>query len=211
MNNLSPTGKWTILVIVIVVAIAAIWLYGGSGSGTQNPASTGIGSGTTVTDNGSMPGGTATPMASPTGTTAGTKSGGSTGAGSQTGASNGGGTVPKSTIMLVTPTPGDIWIADTQNPVQWSRAAGVTGQIDLLSASTLQLVGVILPQVGPAQTSYTWNTRDLLQSRTSPNKFTVTPGSYVIRISFDGNNLSPVTSQPFTITANSSTPPYNPY
>lgn len=75
----------------------------------------------------------------------------------------------------------------------------MTGYISLLDATTYKLVGVILNQTGPHQTSYTWNTRDLLLSRSSPTKITVTPGRYVVRIAFDGNNLSPITSVPVTI------------
>ena len=203
MNNLSQTGKWTILVVVIVVAVVLIAVYGG-GSGNNAPVQTGANGTTnaTVSDNGSMPatGTMDMNMSSPSPSA---KPGTSnTGAGS--GGSGTAGTV-KSAITLVTPVPGDTWIATLQNPIQWSKAAGVSGQIDLLSATTSQLVGVILNEIGPAQTSYTWNTRDLLVSRTSPSKLTVVPGRYLIRISFDGNNLPSITSQPFTIVADTST------
>ncbi len=103
-------------------------------------------------------------------------------------------------IRLVNPIPGEIWIIAQQNLISWDREAGVAGQIELLDAATYKLVGVILNQIGPSQTSYTWNTRDLLLSRNNPAKTTVVPGQYVVRIAFDGNNLSPITSQPITIT-----------
>ena len=196
MNKLSPTGKWMIVGGVILVVGVLIGFYG-SGSIHQSPTGAESGAGTTVSDNGGIPRGTATPSGS---TSAGTVTGSKTGST----ANGGGGSVPKSSIMLITPTPGDVWTAETQNPIQWSRAAGVSGQILLLNATTYALVGVIAPSTGPQQTSYTWNTRDLLQSRTSPSKFTVVPGKYVVRISFDGNNLASVTSQPITIVANTS-------
>ncbi|HEX4103951.1 MAG TPA: hypothetical protein VHZ04_00530 [Candidatus Paceibacterota bacterium] len=206
MNNLSPTGKWTILIVVIVVAILIIAFYGGN-NGTNNPAAPGANGNTnaTLSDNGSMPASGTMAMENGSGTMPGMDMQSSSA--SHAGGANGtvAPSAPKATITLITPVPGDTWIATMQNPVQWSKAAGVTGQIDLLSATTSQLVGVILNEIGPAQTSYTWNTRDLLQSRTSPSKLTVTPGRYIIRISFDGNNLPAITSQPFTIVADTST------
>ncbi len=104
-------------------------------------------------------------------------------------------------IHLVDPVPDETWIIAQQNLIGWDREAGVAGQIELLDATTYKLVGVILNQTGPHQTSYEWNTRDLLVSRNNPAKTTVVPGRYVVRIAFDGNNLSPVTSQPITIAA----------
>ncbi len=104
-------------------------------------------------------------------------------------------------IHLVTPTANNVWTITRQNLISWDRAGGVTGQIELLDAATYKLVGVILNQIDARQTSYTWNTRDLLMSRTSPAKITVVPGSYVVRISFDGNHLSPITSPTVTIVA----------
>src|SRR5690348_11486922 len=157
MNKLSPTGKWMIVGGVILVVGVLIGFYG-SGSMNQSPTGAGAGTGTTVSDNGNMPG-TSGAQATPTPASAGTNSG--TSAGSKSGGTtNAGGGVPKSSIVLITPTPGDTWTAETQNPIQWSRAAGVSGQIILLNATTYALVGVIAPSTGPQQTSFTWNTRD---------------------------------------------------
>lgn len=103
------------------------------------------------------------------------------------------------TIHLRTPVAGETWTISQQNTISWDRAAGVTGQIELLNATTKALVGVIIPQTGPNQTSYTWNTRDILLSRTNPLKKNVVPGTYLIRLAFDGNELAPVTSAPLTI------------
>lgn len=187
MNNLSKTGKLAILGAVVVIIVALVVIYGGGAPGA--PASpTSSSTSATVTDNGNAP--------SPTGTT----SGGTTKPPAASAPSKSVGTSPAvSPITFVTPVPGDTWPIDTQNPVQWSRAAGVNGEIDLLNAATLQLVGVILNVAGPNQTEYTWNTRDLLQSETSPVKTTVTPGRYVVRIIFTGNHVPTITSQPFNI------------
>jgi hypothetical protein len=188
MDKLSKTGKLVILGVVVVVIVALVVIYGGSRpSGSQAPA-----------------GSTSTPTSSTTSATV-------TDAGSIP-AGNGDGVVvvpkknttiptpPKgSPVSFVTPVAGATWTIDTQNTIQWSRVTEVNGIIELLNASSLQLVGVILPSVGPDQTSYTWNTRDLLQSPTSPVKTTVTPGSYVVRIIFSGNETPTITSQAITI------------
>lgn len=103
------------------------------------------------------------------------------------------------TIHLRTPIAGETWTIGHQNTISWDRAAGVSGQIELLDAATKALVGVIISQTGPNQTSYAWNTRDVFLSRTNPLKKTVTPGAYMVRLLFDGNNISSVTSGVFTI------------
>jgi hypothetical protein len=207
MNNLSPTGKWIILAVIVLVAIFALWFLGGGGTGTGTAPGTSSGPNAAVSNSGSIPGGTATPAGTNAGTGAtGAGAGsGAAGSGAQTGGTSGATAKLRSSITLITPVPNDVWVAETQNPIQWSKAPGVSGQIELLSATTSQLVGVILNEIGPAQTSYTWNTRDLLQSRTSPIKFTVVPGRYLIRLSFDGNDLPSITSAPLTIVANTST------
>lgn len=103
------------------------------------------------------------------------------------------------TIHFITPVANDLWTITLPNSIVWDREAGVTGEIELLDASTMKLAGVILNQTGPHQTSYSWNTRDLFLNNTSPSKTTVVPGHYVIRIIFNGNNLSPITSPVITI------------
>lgn len=207
MNKLSPTSKWLLIAVAVVVVIIVIAISVGGGNSNTPGAS----SGTSATNNSGSAAGTQT-GAQTGGTSAGTNKTGNTGSGTgSTGAKTGttggtGGTTSRSSISLITPTPNDTWTANTQNTVQWSRAAGVSGQIDLMTAGyPATLVGVILVNTGPNQTSFTWNTRDLLQSRTSPVKTTVNPGTYVVRVAFDGNNLSPATSQPFKIVANTST------
>lgn len=183
MNNLNQTGKWIIVGVVIVAAVVLIAVYGGGPSASPAPGaatSTGVTAGTPTTTGSTPAGGTSQ--------TGGTKT-------------TGGTATPKpAAITLITPVANDVWVIATQNSIQWSRAPGVTGQIELLDASTMRLAGVILNQIGARQTSYAWNTRDLLLSRTSPSKVTVMPGRYVVKIIFDGNNLAPIVSPPLTIT-----------
>ena len=199
MNKLNQTGKLVVLAVVVVVVVTLVVVYGGSHS-TPAPAPAGSGTSAPSASNGSP----ATPPATTAGATTGAAAG--TGSGSGNGSANAGGsnaTAPKPpsvSITFVTPVPGDTWMINTQNEIQWSRAAGVNGIIELLDASTLKLVGVILNVVGPQQTYYTWNTRDLLQSPTSPVKTTVTPGKYVVRVIWNANGAGTITSQPITIT-----------
>lgn len=185
MDKLNKGSKLAILAGVAVVAGVLVWQFGGSvppappagaPSGTSGTASTSTGIN-------SRPGGSTT---------------GGTGGGAAGPAKSPAAPTPNS-ILLVTPVPGDTWQIATNNPIQWSREAGVSGQIELLDAASKALVGVILNQTGVHQTSYSWNTRDILLSRTSPAKKTVVPGRYVLRLSFDAANIPSVTSQPFTL------------
>lgn len=100
---------------------------------------------------------------------------------------------------ITEPTSASVWKIATQNIISWTKEANVSGYIYLVDATTKNTLGVINPSTGPHQTSYTWNTRDILLSRTNPLGKTVTPGTYIIKISFDGNNLPVVSSPTFTI------------
>jgi len=86
------------------------------------------------------------------------------------------------TIHFVTPVKNDIWKIGSQDLISWDRAGNFSGSISILDATTKQSIGVILPQIGTKQTSYTWNTRDVLISRTDPLKKNILPGTYVLRI-----------------------------
>jgi hypothetical protein len=103
-------------------------------------------------------------------------------------------------ISFITPVAGDLWKIGTYNPISWTEVPGVTGYIYLVDAASGDFVGVIIPQTGAQQTSYSWNTRDLLLSRTNPLKKDVTPGSYIIEMAFDANHLPLIASPAFTIT-----------
>ena len=182
MDKLNDKSKLIISAIVVVVAVVLIVYYG---AGT--PAS-GPNLGTTTPTSGSSP-------SAPSGGSTNPATGGT---GTQTGGTTGG-TKTSGGITFVTPIAGQTWIIAQQNTIEWSRAGGVSGQIDLLDASTKALVGVIIPQTGMNQSSYAWNTRDIFLSRTSPLKKNVVPGTYVIRVAWDGNRLSSITSQPIVI------------
>lgn len=184
MDKMTNGVKASILLAIAVIAGIVVFMYGAK----TGPAGYAPGNTSSTAENTA----TSTPTSTP----------------SSTGGTTGTATKPKpapapkpSTITFVTPIPGETWTLTANNIIQWSREAGVTGQIELLDAATKNMAGVIIPQTGPHQTSYQWNTRDLLLSRTNPLKTTVVPGRYLIRISFDGNNLSPITSQPIIIQA----------
>jgi len=102
-------------------------------------------------------------------------------------------------INFITPVADDLWKINTYNSISWTKAPNVTGYIYLVDATTKNFVGVIIPQTGTLQTSYSWNTRDLLLSRTNPLKKDVTPGSYIVEMAFDANHLPLISSPVFTI------------
>ena len=103
------------------------------------------------------------------------------------------------TINLLTPIANNTWIIGQPNPIAWSNQADITGEIDLLDAQTKKLIGVINSETGPHQTSYSWDARSIYASRYSPIKKDVLPGTYSIRIKFDGNGLSSLVSGSITI------------
>jgi len=182
MNKLDWMGKWVVVAggLVVIVALVAVYGWGGGA---------GVGSNNNVPQYATS---TATGTPDVVSSTQAAPATGSQGIQEKA--------VPAgSPVIFSTPVPGETWKIGAQNLVSWSPESGVWGQIELLDATTKDLVGVILNQVAPHQTSYMWNTRDLLLNRTSPQKKTVLPGKYVVRILFDGNNLSPITSQPITL------------
>ena len=104
------------------------------------------------------------------------------------------------TIDLITPISGNVWTIGGQNSIAWSAPANITGEIDLVNAATKEFVGVILSETGPNQTSYSWDARSIYLARYSPDQKDVVPGTYAIRIHFDGNGLGDLVSSPITIT-----------
>lgn len=107
---------------------------------------------------------------------------------------------PTITIHLLTPIANNVWTIGGQNPIAWDNAAGVTGEIELVNATTKEFVGVILSETGPNQTSYSWNARSIYLGRYSADEVDVVPGTYSILIHFDGNGLGDLISGPITIT-----------
>lgn len=174
MDNMTPTGKIIIGVIIVVVLVVIV-----AGLRSQQPAgNSGI-------------------SGSPAPTSGGVTSNVTIG-----GQAPGSAKKPTvhPTISVVTPAAGAAWKISTPNTISWSRAGGISGNIYLVDAQTKSFVGVILPQTGPQQTYYEWNTRDVFLDRTSPSKKTVLPGKYIVKIAFDGNNLPIIASPAVTIT-----------
>ncbi|TSC60387.1 MAG: hypothetical protein LiPW15_265 [Parcubacteria group bacterium LiPW_15] len=137
-----------------------------------------------------------------TGTTGGEQSAPTGGTGNTTGKSPT--PIVKSAITVTAPLAGAKWEIGKLNTISWSRAAGVTGIIYLMSAAG-QSIGVILPTFGPDQTSYNWDTTYVSVSATNASRINVTPGDYKIRLAFSGNNL-PVTDSGVITLLRSGTP-----
>lgn len=178
MAKLNNVGKWALIGVGVVVVVVLIFIFAGKQNQAPAPDNSGVIASSTqnptssTTETGSNPIiGIAHPVRP-----------------------------PAMVIRLITPVINDQWILGKQNPVVWDREGGVTGEIDLLDAKTQALVGVILSETGPHQTSYTWDTRQVSVLRYSPLKKDITVGIYMIRIKFDGNGLSSITSPAFTVT-----------
>jgi hypothetical protein len=107
---------------------------------------------------------------------------------------------PSITIHLLTPISGNAWTIGGTNSIAWDNPAGITGEIDLVNANTKAFIGVILSETGPNQTSYSWDARSISLARYSADQENVVPGTYSIRIHFDGNGLGDLVSGPITIT-----------
>jgi len=103
-------------------------------------------------------------------------------------------------IAILTPTAGNTWQIGKLNSISWSRAANITGEIDLLDAGTQEFIGVITSNTGPQQTSYGWDTRQIYLERYGALKKDIVPGTYFIQLKFDGNNLPNIVSGAVKIT-----------
>ena len=188
MSGMSNIGKIILVAVVVALVIVGLIIYGNSGSA---PATTLLNQTSTsplVTAQSptqTQPGQTTTPPPA------------QTSAPSQTTPTSKSPTPP--TITVVTPVAGDVWIIGQKNPISWSKAGNITGDIYLIDAATKKFVGTINPQIGPMQTSYTWNTLSYSLSRTDPSQVDIVPGTYIIQIAFDGNNLPIISSPAFTI------------
>ena len=180
-------GWWAIALVIAAAIIYSIIVFATPTENPQNTANT-VAASTTVTN--VAPGGggssTASPVAAPS-------TGGSA---SNIPALPG----PAITIHLLTPISGNVWTIGGNNSIAWDNPAGVTGEIDLVNADTKTLVGVILSETGPNQTSYSWDGREVYLARYSADKKDVVPGMYSILIHFDGNGLGDLSSGAITIT-----------
>lgn len=193
MNKINETSKVIGIIVIAVIVVALGVLYGKHIN--QSATSTDAGAATTNT-------GTAATVAAAT--TTGTSASGNatapvnTNAGTNRGTSAPVAAVPPIIIHFITPVPNDVWTIGVTNPISWDNAGNITAEIDLLDAKG-NFVGVITSQTGPQETSYPWDTREYALSRYNPLKKEVVPGTYKIRITFDGNNLPPIVSPTITI------------
>ena len=187
MKTLNVRWKLVGLVAGILVVIAAVIFLVVSLAAPEQPAEIPAGTSSTITTvaNGT-PGGSSTASAPPT----------QSGGGAQNIPPLPGSTI---TIHLLTPISNNVWTVGKANPIAWDNAADITGEIDLVNATTKKFVGVILAETGPKQTSYTWNAEQVYLGRYSADEKAVIPGIYSIRIHFDGNGLGDLVSGPFTI------------
>lgn len=92
--------------------------------------------------------------------------------------------LPK-TIKIISPVAEEEWVIGEGRAVAWDKAPGSTGELYLLDASQKTAVGWIHSNIGPTQTSYRWDTRDLFPSRSSGLKKPVQTGSYIVRLRID--------------------------
>ena len=204
MNKMTNQSKrWIIALAAIVVVAVAIgflfWHPGAAPQGTINASSTAANTSTVAV--------TSTFSAGVSANTnpAGTASGAAAPIKNPAQKVPSGNNVPivapaPITIDLLTPISGNVWTIGGQNSIAWSAPAGITGEIDLVNAVTKEFIGVILSETGPNQTSYSWDARSIYLARYSPDQKDVVPGTYAIRIHFDGNGLGDLVSGPITIT-----------
>ncbi|HVN26716.1 MAG TPA: hypothetical protein VMT99_03660 [Candidatus Paceibacterota bacterium] len=192
MDKLSATSKVIIIAVVVCLVIFAIFLYGGPKTSSAPASPSPAGSAETAATAGTE---TSSVTTSTLPTTQGTGS-----SKPVSGSAPKPVTKPQNAIKIITPVSGDEWKIGVTNPVSWTPEANFTGEIDLVDAKTGTVIGVILSETGPHQTSYGWNTREISLNRYSPLKKEVAAGTYKVRMKFDGNNLPTITSPTFTIT-----------
>lgn len=189
----SPLISWSTAAIIAIIGTGLIAIFPPQPRPPLASSAASVGSAssttsTTSTTSGAVATGTGSPTPTP-------------------GQSNGGGGSnvpivpgPVITIHLLTPIANNVWTIGGQNPIAWDNPADVTGEIELINATTKAFVGVILSETGPNQTSYSWNARSIYLGRYSADEVDVVPGTYSVLIHFDGNGLGDLISGPITIT-----------
>lgn len=185
MKGLSNVSKVIILAVVAAILIIVAIVYNQGGNSTQdNTSNVSATTATSSTETSTQP--ATSPQAN-------------------TKASTGHPAVPivngppAPVISIITPVGNDVWTIGTKNVISWNKAGNITGSISLINESNQSFAGIILPEIGPDQTSYTWNTLSVSLNRTDPAGKDITPGIYEIEITYDGNNIKPATSFPFSI------------
>lgn len=191
MDKISNSGKWILAAVIVVVVGIVIYAFHQHSAGQMSANNTQ--NSTTSTAAGGSP-------SSSQETASSSSSGGS-------GATLSGKPLPptyppppSALINLLTPTANNQWVIGQQNTISWDAYPNITGQIDLLNASDKSVVGVVTSETEPHQTSYSWNTRSYNLGRYGGLMKDVVPGTYLIEVQFDGNNLPTLIGGPVTIT-----------
>jgi hypothetical protein len=103
--------------------------------------------------------------------------------------------------VILAPLGGAQWVFGQNNTVQWKRDTDSIGYIYLVNAADGSIAGWLIQQTNAHDTSFSWNTRDLYISRTSPIKQDVAPGRYIIKVGFTSPQWGTIASAPFSIVA----------
>ncbi len=110
------------------------------------------------------------------------------------------------TISILSPIPSEKWAIGETNTIKWSKESGVPGSVYLVKASDKSIVGWINSEIGPHQTSFTWDGRDVAVSRYNAQKRSVDRGEYIIKIVFDTNRIPTISSGVFSLLYKSEIP-----
>jgi hypothetical protein len=105
---------------------------------------------------------------------------------------------PKSSIAVLTPRTGDRWVIGENHDVKWSAETGRTGEMYLVNTGDGSIVGWIHSSLGIHQTFFTWDTKNVFLSRSSPSRKEIGTGTYIIKFRFDGP-IPSFESGPFSI------------
>jgi hypothetical protein len=193
MNKINTASRLVIGGVVVIILLFLVFVYGNSGSKTPPPTQ----SASSTANQTASSSATSTPNSSTT-AASGTGTPQTTNPAVNPSSPQTYVPPPPLVIHIITPVANDQWQIGNSNPISWDTQPGITGEIDLLRGDG-SFVGVILSQIGPHQTSYSWDTRDTFLARYNPLKEDVVPGDYMIQLKFDGNNLEPIRSPLFDI------------
>ncbi|MBI2591640.1 MAG: hypothetical protein HYW34_03120 [Candidatus Brennerbacteria bacterium] len=108
----------------------------------------------------------------------------------------------QSGVKILTPQENNKWSINKSHQINWSKEAGETGAIQLISADSRELIGWILASTGVKQNYFSWDTRDVFLNRQAGVKTNLKTGEYRIKLVFD-SRFAPVESAVFSIIAES--------
>lgn len=104
-----------------------------------------------------------------------------------------------SSNKFIAPLSGDQWVIKENHSIQWNEEALGNGFISLVDAKTGAVVGVISPSLTLHQKTHTWNTQDVLVSRTGGQKKNIEPGEYIIRVTFEVGRKGVIETGKFSV------------